>query len=242
MVFQKGIQMYIKPKEGILKKLKKRKGVLIWEPVILLKYETRIGKREIITDALIPKIINDPISTALLSRSAKLFKITKEPFNKWDLSTCRIDHHMDPNSIVENLEKLPLLLEDLSNKKEEKFTELKDTLELNVAWNRYRTLFIHSEKLAKRKQSVLPYLKGEKPKGEEYLELVYLESIVREGLAIPNDPNIMVSKSQKLFYPLYLTSEYEVFEVAWKKDKSIAYTNYFREKEVEKIVKRLVDL
>ncbi len=234
--------MYIKPKERILKKLKKRKGMLIWEPVFMLKYETNIGKREIITDALIPKIINDPISTALLSRSAKLFKITKESFNKWEQPTIKVDHSMSLNSVIENLEKLSLLLENLLAKKNKKLEELKDTLELNIAWNRYRTLFIHSEKLAKRTQSVFPYLKGEKPKGEEYLELVYLESIVRKGLAISKDSNIAVLKSQKLFYPLYVTNEVEVFEVAWKKDKSIAYTNYFREKEVEKIIKKWVNL
>ncbi|MGQ4892943.1 MAG: hypothetical protein ACP6IP_10760 [Candidatus Njordarchaeia archaeon] len=227
--------LYVYPKNSILKKIKRRSKIkIIWEPMLTIKYENSENKLyEILTDSLIPRILGDPISSVLLSRKKELFEFTLDK----PLEGVELEHTTRGEEVINNF---ILVFEDLEKLKSEVYQNMKEEMNLNIDWSRYRSLLIYSERLLKRDKSIFPYLRGQEPISKKFVETVFLENILKIGLGIKTSQRPKIIEEKKVFYPLAVDEHNTVYEIAWKKDKSIAYTSFFAEEVIKKIVEEKI--
>jgi len=206
---------FIAPNNKILKKVSKKHEDIqyIWEPVLYIKYTDGYMVNEVIMDSFIPGIIDNPVIPLLLARRPSLFSYKDKP----SITGLHLKHLVDAKLLIDRIVEVSNNLDDLKKKA---IDTMKYEMNLNIDWGRYRSIFIYTERLMRRKQSVFPYLRGQTPESSRYTELIFLENIVRRGLGIKKDAKISVIHEKKLYYPLAITRDFTVYEIAWKRIKA----------------------
>ncbi len=205
---------YVKPKKFADVIIKN--GLIVWEPYIRLKYETKKGKVDVIIDSLVPKIGGDAIVTVLLSRKSSLFKfVEKEPING-----LKLDHKLDAKNIISLIKKAYNIARDLSTSSEKDFYE---RTQLDVDWSRYRAIFWPSKRIIERKEPIFRYLTG-KDETPPYVIGKYIMGLIESGLKLNDVIDAHIHESGKIYYPLLITPELKVYEIGWKLNESIIYS------------------
>ncbi len=191
-------------------------GVLIWQPYIRIIYETRKKRNDILVDALLPAICNDPITAILLARKTSLMRLSEEQILGKGIF---LKPALDGPSIIEIIKQAFDKVEELLEASQSSFRE---ELQLNIDWQRYRAIFIPTRRLIERKAPIFRYFLG-RTEAHPYAIALFLKNLIRNGLNITDRNDIRLISSERAYYPLVITDNLKIFEIAWRLQESLTY-------------------
>ena len=206
---------YAIPKE--MSEILLARGILIWQPYVRIIYRAGKKKNDIIVDSLIPKMCNDPIVTVLLSRKTKLVKLSKGTSLSGGMF---LKPAMDGYDVMNFFRKAYSKVEEMLEKTSQDFDE---QVQLDIDWQRYRAIFILTRRLMERHRPLFRYFVG-KTEAHPYAVALFLKSLIENGLYIKKDINVEILSCEGVYYPLVITNDLKVFEIAWRLKDSLTYS------------------
>ena len=192
------------------------KGVLIWQPFLRIIYNSNGKKNDVLIDSLIPSICNEPLSAVLLARKTNIIKlIDKKPVD--------MGIELEPATNAENL--LELVKEAYRKAEmleEESRKAFREKREVEIDWQRYRALFIPTRRLIGRKEPIFRYFMG-KREAHPYTVALFIKGLIKEGFNMTSNSEADILETKKIYYPLVITPNSEIYEIAWKLSESVTY-------------------
>lgn len=226
---------YVIPQEKICKKMEKKAGKFIWEPIILLKYRAS-KEKTVIFDAFLPDLQKQesmiPFARLLLARDAARFKSSHD----CPIEAYKLTHKTDVNKLVRDLyaarERVTAILESEKKKFE---VSLQEDFNVLVEWEKFRFLLIPPQ----RSTFGRVFSAGKEIKN---IEIFIVKDILEVGLGILPNSSIDVIEYEYAYYPLFITKDLTVYEVAYKKDPSNSYSTMIQsDEDIKKIYQKVIE-
>jgi len=176
-------------------------------------------ERKILFDALLPDVSTVFRPTALVRL---LFARVAENFSFSSEKTVRgykFYHVATPEKIINDLKHANEWVERTYNHERKSFdTRVKQDLAVALEWERFRLLLAPPERTTISQAFRIG-------KNIGHTTLMIVREILESGLGIRRGITVNFVSATKAYYPLYVTKDLQVFEVALKKDISRSYTN-----------------
>ncbi len=192
------------------------RGKLIWQPFLRIVYKAGKKKNDVLMDALLPVICNDPIVAVLLSRKTSLIKLSeKKPFPHGET----LRHRINGEELLEMVKSAYVKTQELINKS---YATFHDEMQLDIDWQRYRAIFVPTKRLIQRKKPIFKYLMG-KSETAPYVICLFLKNLIKDGFKMTNETRVKILECEDVFYPLVITDGLIFYEPAWKLSESLTY-------------------
>ena len=169
-----------------------------------------------------------PFVRLLLARDAARFKNSHD----CPIEAYKLTHKTDVNKLVRDLyaarERVTAILESEKKKFE---VSLQEDFNVLVEWEKFRFLLIPPQ----RNTFGRVFSAGKEIKN---IEIFIVKDILEVGLGILPNSSIDVIEYEYAYYPLFITKDLTVYEVAYKKDPSNSYSTIIRsDEDIKKISK-----
>jgi len=196
-------------------------GKLVWFPYLRIKYKSP-KKMDVLFSCFTSNLTGTPQSTILLARNTGMFKFSTSKICRGKI----IEVDLDSGDIISDIEETYRFVK---MGLEKHIDEFREEIDLNIDWNRFRALFIPSQRLLERKEPIFKYLWGRR-RSPIYSVLSFLKFLIEEGLGYRGN-EIYIRETEKVYYPIVITNNDEFFEIGWKFEKSLSYSWLYESSE-----------